>query len=454
ATESPVSIISQQNATAESPILSYPLIDSGYLWVANNRLAKYQVQSSAGKIPREWVLDEQDVYLAPLQLLSDVVVHVRRRQNAPGVTVAATRENDKDPTWQTEIAVPTRGMFPQGETVDAVTARGRLFQIAPADFERSVMTAATSTAVTDERLTLALVDPRDVGNGEWSFASQPDYNQVVFYQPGPQDRGLRLLTLPVPIGEATLPPVPFAGGLLVPLKDGTIVSLDPVSGGPRAQAFHPAVTTGMDTQWNPPAVLEAAGADDRAGPDNGQEFCIASAGGLMYRVGLRNNSQLTELASRQVDTPLVGPLAALGAACYATVRSGTTDTVMELALADLATVQQWPLSARLQWGPYRVGDCILLATDTELICFDGAPQPRWKMGLEHVPLVGQALLRDSHLFLAAADGFLLRIDPVSGTVLAAVDIGEPLASGPVVYGDRLLVAGQSGVVFVVNIPGG
>ncbi|MHB8970355.1 MAG: outer membrane protein assembly factor BamB family protein [Pirellulaceae bacterium] len=441
ATETPVTIVTQQNATAEPPIISYALMDSGYMWVANTRMAKYQVQSSAGKIPSEWVLDEQDVYLAPLQLLNDVILHVRRRQNAPGITVAATRENDKDPTWQTEIAVPLRGLFAAGETVDAISARGRLFRLTTQDFERSVVTTANATAVTDERLTLSLTDASDVGNGEWAFAAQPDFNQVVFYRSVNPDSSLRLLTLAVPIGDATLPPVPFAGGLLVPLKDGTLVSFDPLSGGQRPQAFHPSVAMGMVTQWNPPALM-----------DGGQELIIANTRGLMYRVGLRDQSQLAELSSRQLDGQLVGPLAAVGAACYGIVRSGTADVVMGFAVADLTTAQQWPLSGRLQWGPQRVGDCVLLATDTELVCLDGAQQQRWKTGLPHAPLVGQTLLKDSHVLLATADGFVLRVDPASGNVIAAVDVGEPLAFGPVLYGDRLLVAGQSGVVFVLGIP--
>jgi outer membrane protein assembly factor BamB len=186
--------------------------------------------------------------------------------------------------------------------------------------------------------------------------------------------------------------------------------------------------------------------------DEAQEFVIASVSGQMYRVGLKDKSQLTELAARQLDAQLFGPLAAVGTVCYGTVRSGTADVVTGYATADLTTAQQWPLSGRLRWGPQRVGDSVLLATETELACLDAAQQQRWKTALEHTPLVGQALLKDSQVLLATADGFVLRVDAASGKVLAAVDVGEPLAFGPVLYGDRLLVASQSGVVFVVSIP--
>ena len=136
------------------------------------------------KIPSEWVLDEGDVFLAPLQLLGDVIVHVRRRQNSPGLTVAAIRVSEKDPVWQTEIAVPARVCLRKGK----VRTRSRLAVVVlrstPQDFERGVMVAAQSSAVTDERLTLSLAEAADVGNGEWSFGSAPDYNQEVFFRPG------------------------------------------------------------------------------------------------------------------------------------------------------------------------------------------------------------------------------------------------------------------------------
>ncbi len=55
----------------------------------------------ARPLPVEWALDEQDVYTAPLQMVKDVIIHVRQRRNDASVTVAATRITDKDPSWQT-----------------------------------------------------------------------------------------------------------------------------------------------------------------------------------------------------------------------------------------------------------------------------------------------------------------------------------------------------------------
>ena len=184
AAETPVVSVGRLNATAEPPMISYPLLEVGYAWVANNRLTKYQLQATSGKLPVEWVLDEQDAYVAPLQMIRDVVIHVRRRQDAPGFTIAATRSNDKDPSWQTEVAVPPRGVFVQGDTIDVVTARGRLFQPTAADFERRVLQQAKATVIRDERLVLSLAGAIDCGDGQWVFAPSRGYNQLVFFRPG------------------------------------------------------------------------------------------------------------------------------------------------------------------------------------------------------------------------------------------------------------------------------
>ena len=95
-------------------------------------------------------------------------------------------------------------------------------------------------------------------------------------------------------------------------------------------------------------------------------------------------------------------------------------------------------------GRSRCGDMVLLATETELVCWGGEADPRWKTPLEHAPVVGRPLVDAGHILLASGDGFVTRIEAASGKTLAAVPAGEPLSAGPVPYGDKLLVAGQGG----------
>ena len=283
----------------------------------------------------------------------------------------------------------------QGDAIDIVTARGRLFQAAASDFERRTLGAAKATVVRDERLVLSVADAIDCGDGQWVFASSQGYNQLVFYRPGNVENALRLLTLTVPLGAATAEPVPFAGGLLVPLQDGNVILADPVSGGERMSAFYPSTQTGTATQWSGPAVL-----------DGGQEFVIGNNHRYLYHVGIKDKAgkELAALNEKQLEGDMVGPWAAVGSVCFGVFRSGTGDAVAAYTLPGLAPAHQWPLTGRLVWGPQRVGDAVLLATEKELVCLDGTLQQRWKISLDHGPVIGKALP------MAHSCGSALRMD--------------------------------------------
>ncbi|MBM4090215.1 MAG: hypothetical protein FJ276_12455, partial [Planctomycetes bacterium] len=439
----PVTTAGRHNATAEAAITSYAMLEGGYMWVANNRLTKYQVQASTGKLPSEWSQDEQDVYVAPLRLLRDAVVHVRRRQGAEGFTVAATRASDKNPAWQTEIAAPLRLIGTQGESVSVVTGRGRVYAIGAEQLAGGLVGQAAATATRDERLVLSLAAAIDVGNGETAFAAESGYNQIVFHKPGAENGGLRMLTLTVPPGDATCLPVPFAGGLLVPVRTGLVMLADTTTGADRMNPFQPDVPAGASTNWGRPAVV-----------DGGQEFVVADDRQHIYRVGMNDNPapQLKELGYAQLGSNIVGPLATTGTAVYGVTRTAGGDAVHCFTPPDLKPAKETSLGGRVLWGPERCGDLVLLATDTELVCWGGEADPRWKTPLEHAPVVGRPLVDAGHVLLASGDGFVTRIEAASGKTLAAVAAGEPLSAGPVRYGDKLLVAGQGGTLLVIVSP--
>ena len=203
---------------------------------------------------------------------------------------------------------------------------------------------------------------------------------MVFYQPGGENNGLRMLTLTVPLGDATMEPTPFGGGILVPLRDGRVVLSDTTTGGERMGPFHPEIATGTTIQWRKPAVL-----------DDGQEFVIANDQQRVYRVGSKDKPEihLAELGGLKIGKNIVGPLATVGSVCYGVTRSGAEDAVVCLTLPEVKTAREWPLDGSLSWGPQRAGDAVLVATASQLICLDGEGQQRWSVPLEHSPIVGR-----------------------------------------------------------------
>ncbi|MFO7906544.1 MAG: PQQ-binding-like beta-propeller repeat protein, partial [Pirellulaceae bacterium] len=471
------------HGTSEDPIITYPLLEGGYMWIANDQLTKYQVQATTGKLPAEWALSERDVYDGPLRLVGDTIIHIRRREGVSGYTVGATRINEKTPSWETELAVPVRNMVADGKTLDVVNSRGRLFEITDEERDTGIVKEAKASALRDERLMLALSDAVKVRDGLWALSKlkqqdeaqgkeerkgeeqrkgeeeskrkkqkrkggesrQEWSNQVVFHRTTEDDAGLKMLTLMVPSGEeVAAEPSPFGDGFIVPLKNGQIVLVDATTGAEQARPFHPRIEPATETNWHRAAVVK-----------EGAEFVIANGDRQLYHVGIGDEPRrhLKELASSRVGEDVVGPLASIGNAVFLTTHSTEDDTLVCFALPELKQVESWPLSGRLRWGPVRVGETVLVATDSELICMDARRKRQWTVPWEYGPVVGRPLLLDEQLLLATDSGTVLALDAAQGNVMGTVDVGEPLDWGPVVFQDQLYVASQSGVLFLVARPG-
>ena len=101
-----------------------------------------------------------------------------------------------------------------------------------------------------------------------------------------------------------------------------------------------------------------------------------------------------------------------------------------------------------------MGQCVLLATDDyQLHCFDAAGQRMWHVAMPYGPLAGAPLAVGDRDYLAAAvGGTVWRIDGASGKDLGRVDVGEPLATGPVVLADSIVVGGADGCLHKVKKP--
>jgi len=112
------------------------------------------------------------------------------------------------------------------------------------------------------------------------------------------------------------------------------------------------------------------------------------------------------------------------------------------------------LGAECVWGPQRLGDHVLLATeDDRLYCLDAVQEIVWQVALPYGPLAGAPLEIDGHFVLAAQSGVIWRAEPATGNELAKIETGYPLGTGPVRLGDGLLIGGQDGCLYKVPLPG-
>jgi hypothetical protein len=72
--------------------------------------------------------------------------------------------------------------------------------------------------------------------------------------------------------------------------------------------------------------------------------------------------------------------------------------------------------------------------------------------LEHGPVAGAPLRIGGQLLFASKSGVLWRADAATGKASAKVDAGYPLATGPVLCGQKLLVGGHDGTIYEVRQP--
>jgi hypothetical protein len=66
--------------------------------------------------------------------------------------------------------------------------------------------------------------------------------------------------------------------------------------------------------------------------------------------------------------------------------------------------------------------------------------------------VGEPITSGGSIILAGKSGWLVTIDPTSGQLLGTTDVGQPIATTPLLAGSKLLVPGVEGVVVITEIP--
>ena len=437
-------------ASLKTPLIGHLAFDASRLWVANDRLMKYDIQTSTNRMLRRHVQNERDVFLAPPRVLNDTLFHLRRREHSPAYSVAAVHADDGRLLWEVDLAVPAVVLAgdPAKKQISAVSAQAELFDIPLDALKTGRVDQAAASAVGAAR-TVAFTETVPLGNGRWVLASPQDRSQMVLYEPQAASVAgrLRVVKLPASGGaQVTAPPVVCGGGILLPWDQGQIALLDPASGENKAVSYQSRIGVGEKVRWQRPAVL-----------GGGTAFVIADDRRKLCHVALQDKPQ-PHLALRKevaLEVDVVAPLAAAGDTVYAVVRGPATDTVKAFAAGELAAGTEWSLEGRVAWGPETVGEQVLIAGDRgQLLCFDPGGKQRWTTPLPYGPLAGPPLRQDQDLILASQTGVLWRVSGADGKEVRRFDAGEPLSSGVVPFSSRLLASGSDGTVYVFTpLPG-
>lgn len=432
-----VPILQRETADTE-PLVRYCLFQSAQLFLADSRLTKFDVRAAEGRLVPQWVSDEQSAFLEPPRGLGNAVFHLRRRIGEPGVLVAAVHTGDGRTLWHNRIAVPPADSpvaQAGGQRIVAASSAGALFQIdADAVREATVLDeAAADTAQFRQPVSRAIA----LADGAVLLSAGRGSDQLALFNPSQQPGRYTWRTLP---GKLTTAPVPFHGGVLLPCLPGHLFLLDPLGNEMLAEPFQPTLTPDGSLDWRLPAV----GAGGHVAVTDGQKS--------LFTVVIEPvpKPHLKSIAAIELAEPIAAPLAAAGSMVFAVDEASA---VSAYELPDLEQRGQWPLDGLCVWGPVRIGDHVLLATEAgQLLCFDATAKLCWRVALPDTPLAGAAVLDGGQLLLATANGTLWRIGAGDGRELGRIELQRALGTAPVPIGREVLVGGRSGSLYRVKVP--
>ncbi|WP_164103228.1 outer membrane protein assembly factor BamB family protein [Candidatus Laterigemmans baculatus] len=437
-----VSRVAEQVATYDRPTETQMTVGRNQMWVTGTRIGRFELQINTGKVVRDWVRHEGDRFIAKPILMGQTLIHARQLRGTQGVRITASRPEDAQMLWQTDVGVPTAMITADRATqsIYAITSQAALYHLDSEALENET-TAGPVENPGGAGVAMRFEDPLDADNGRYILTNQESAEQIVLFDPARSSEKLRLVTLSMPPGNSEADPILVAGGLLMPLDTGRIVLMNWQTGMPLGSPFQPPAKPGEKVRWTTPVTSPAD-------PD---QVLIGDSRGMLYR--LRAGEQVRELSSKEVTHQFVGPAAAIQGSWMAAVTGAAGDTLVTFSTTSLEESHQRMMGGRIVFGPVAVGDAVLLQTeDGKLRRVDQAAEEMWSLQLPGGQPVATPQIVDGRLLVAGAEGWLVAIDPSSGEETGRVEIGQPLSGNPLPLGSRLLVPGSEGIVFIVEMP--
>jgi hypothetical protein len=388
-------------------------------------------------------------------LTSDQLIVVAHRPSWPGMWVTAIDPADGHTRWEVVLGAPPAGLpspAASGTVVrmanslagvlnfDAAASLGERVQTVAIPAARNIPSGQSRMLIDSIPLAdgaMALVERREtpVAAGVKGASSSVATDRLLIADAKSSALAPSAWTDPL-----TAPPIAFADGLLVADPAGQFSLVDAARGKLLAASYQAPISLGSELTWCKPAVVPGK-----------REAVVADSAGHIYRLGIADKPvpNLAPLAAGKLSAPAVGEVAICGEYAVVPDADGNLST---LTLADLKPAKSFSLGGRVAWGPRRVGDAVLVATEHELFCLDKRPELAWHAPLENCIPLDTPLEHGNEFTLATSDGVVARIDLATGEVRKKVDLEQPLAGGPIASGANLILSSPDGSLILIKAP--
>ncbi len=427
------------------PKLTWPLMMGNDLVLASTRLTLYQVQESTQKLNRQWLKDDGDQFTSKPINADDFVIHTRVVRGNLGVRVTAIKLATGEMVWESDVGVPVTSLSTDGKGFLAITAQASAYAIEGKFFAEKQPVAPVENLGRNQRAML-FGSPIKLTDSRIVIFNQAQGNQMLLVDPSRRSTNPTKM-LALDLGETYPSNEPVAlgnGSVLLPLENGQIAMVDPEKGRMIGVPFQPSVQAGERPKWLNPILL----ADK-------QTVIVADQKRFMYKLSTGN--QLRSITSQTLEKSLKGRLSVIKDVVVGVSAGASGDQLDFYESGELKRFASVPIEGRFTWGPYSIDyetkSYLLALSDIDgLVACDEMGKRLWTRALDKIVLIGTPVLVDSDCLLASTSGDLLRISLTDGSIVAKVQVGEPISGPPLVLPKALLVPCDEGIVLNVPIP--
>lgn len=449
-----VSRIAEQVASYDTPTLTRMAVGRSQMWITGTRVGRYELQINTGRVVYDWGKAEGDQFVGQPLAFEDALLHARVLRGTSAIRVTAAEPKTGNELWRTDVGTPISMLAQTEQGFHAVTSQGALFEL---DRE-SLKSGSTQGPIENpgaNSIKMNFNTPIVLKGNRRVLLNQSQRGEAMIYDPNRRSEKLRKITFnltgPKPAGVGIF----SGGGIFLPLESGRAVLMDWQTGTEdgatsenKGSPFQPLSDPTAKVTWTNPVAL----------PDDPDQVVIADSRKKIYR--LRVGEQISDLATSDLDVPFLGQTVGVDGVFVGGASGPAADFLIGYEMDSLNQKFKKLLDGRIEWGPSlaKTDDgnelSLLITNDSILRAFaaDGKQVFETPMPVAGLPNEEIVSIQGSWI-LTGRDGWLIAINPSSGEVDGVTELGQPLSASPLPAGNKLLVPGTEGVVYITNIPG-
>ena len=421
----PLAAVTLEN---QGPSKHFVEMAEGSVRIASAGLMEMEI-SSDGQLSTSSSLYPNDVFVARTQTIGSVVITQRKRIGASAITVSGMTITGES-SWETDLASLSDSVIVANEkTAVTVDSQAQVFDVQKG-----------GNVEIDKVLTSGRGYSHAVTVGEQLvLQSLTGVSDLLLFDTVVAGETAKLISLQNLSGAPAGPGVAFNGQLLLPLVDGQIALVDVTTGAQSLVAYQPVKEPEEVVRWSVAALPS----------DNAGSFVVVRDRKAIQKIGVSSLPvpHLELQAEATFEVPVYNQVAATGETVYLIRRGRNNDEIVSLSYDSLEELRVQEVAGRVVWGPYRVGELVLVYTSASRVyCFDGQQQLLWRSKQVEMRPVGAGIEEGGNFLLTGVGGILWRVNVKTGATVSESQLGKKVIGSPFVVAGEVWVPTEIGVV--------